>query len=146
MGEMSRVFACFSKWRRLLAQVAVQGEADLLLSFLGELSMRRQHRKKEASFHPYVEILERRWVPATITPTTFADGGLGSGSLRDAVLQFNADTGTDDDSIQLQAGTFALTIRNVGSRHETAGLTGDLNLTQTSHRWFIRGAGPEHHH
>jgi len=80
-------------------------------------------------------------VPTTLTPTTFADGGLGSGSLRDVVLQFNADTGTDDDTILLEAGTYALTIRNVGGQHETAGLTGDLNLTQTSHRWIIQGAG-----
>ena len=87
-------------------------------------------------------MLERRWVPATLTPTTFADGGPGSGSLRDAVLQLNADTGTDDDIIQLEAGTYTLTIPNVGGRHETAGLTGDLNLTQTSHRWIIQGAGP----
>ena len=103
-------------------------------------------RRPGAAFRPFVESLERRRVPATITPTTFADGGLGSGSLRDAVLQFNADTGTADDTIQLGAGTYALTLRNLGVRHETAGLTGDLNLTQTSHRWFIRGAGPEHHH
>jgi hypothetical protein len=86
--------------------------------------------------------LEDRWVPTTITPTTFADGVLGSGSLRDAVLQFNADTGTQDDIIQLLAGTYTLTIQNTGRRHETAGLTGDLNLTQTSHRWIIQGAGP----
>jgi hypothetical protein len=86
--------------------------------------------------------LERRWVPATITPTTFADGGLGSGSLRDAVLQFNADTGTADDTIQLEAGTYALTLQNLGGRHETGGLTGDLNLTQASHRWIIQGTGP----
>src|SRR6516165_4413212 len=89
-----------------------------------------------------VEMLENRCVPTTITPTTFADGVLGSGSLRDAVLQFNADTGTQDDTIQLQAGTYSLTIQNVGGHHETAGLTGDLNLTQTSHRWIIQGAGP----
>jgi hypothetical protein len=93
-------------------------------------------------YRPSVETLECRCVPATITPTTFADGGLGSGSLRDAVLQFNADTGTDDDIIQLLPGTYALTIPNAGSRHETVGLTGDLNLTQTSHRWIIQGAGP----
>jgi hypothetical protein len=89
-----------------------------------------------------LEALEGRWVPTTLTPTTFLDGGLGSGSLRDAVLQLNADTGTDDDIIQLEAGTYALTIPNVGGRHETAGLTGDLNLNQTSHRWIIQGAGP----
>ena len=52
-----------------------------------------------------LEPLEGRCVPATITPTTFLDGGLGSGGLRDAVLQLNADSGTDDDTIQLEAGT-----------------------------------------
>src|SRR5215831_8615600 len=89
-----------------------------------------------------VELLESRWVPSTITPATFADGGLGSGSLRDAVLQFNADAGTDDDTIQLAAGTYSLTIQNAGGHHETASLSGDLNLTQTSHHWIIQGAGP----
>jgi hypothetical protein len=87
-----------------------------------------------------VEPLEDRCVPATITPTTFADGVLGSGSLRDAVLQFNADAGSNDDTILLQAGTYALTLRNSGGHHETAGLTGDLNLTRASHRWIIQGA------
>jgi hypothetical protein len=98
-----------------------------------------QRRRSQSRLQ--IEILEGRCVPSTITPTTFADGGLGSGSLRDAVLQFDADTETDDDIIQLEAGTYSLTIRNVGGQHETAGLTGDLNLTQTSHRWIIQGAG-----
>src|SRR5262249_38063131 len=88
-----------------------------------------------------LEPLEDRCVPTTITPTIFADGGSGSGSLRDAVLPFNADPGSADDTIQLQAGTYALTIQNPGGRHETAGLTGDLNLTQASHRWIIQGTG-----
>src|SRR5712692_1440021 len=88
-----------------------------------------------------LELLEDRCVPTTITPTTFADGVLGSGSLRDAVLQFNADTGTDDDTILLDAGTYALTILNTGGRHETAGLEGDLNITNTSHRLIVQGAG-----
>jgi hypothetical protein len=74
-------------------------------------------------------------------PTTFADGGPGSGSLRDAVLQFNADPGSDDDIIQLQAGTYALTVQNTGGHHETAGLDGDLNITSTAHRLIIQGAG-----
>jgi hypothetical protein len=99
-------------------------------------------RRTTALLRPFLEVLEGRWVPTTLTPTTFLDGGLGSGSLRDALLQFNADSGTDDDTIQLEAGTYSLTIPNVGGRHETAGLTGDLNLTQTSHRWIIQGAGP----
>jgi hypothetical protein len=88
-----------------------------------------------------LEPLEDRCVPTTLTPTTFADGGLGSGSLRDAVLQFNADAGSDDDTIQLLASTYALTITNTGGHHETAGLEGDLNLTRASHRWIIQGAG-----
>jgi hypothetical protein len=90
---------------------------------------------------PGLEVVEGRCVPTTLTPTTFADGGLGSGSLRDAVLQFNADTGTADDTIQLEAGTYSLTIQNTHG-HETAGLEGELNLTQTSHRGIIQGAGP----
>ena len=89
-----------------------------------------------------LEPLEDRCVPTTLTPTTFADGVLGSGSLRDAVLQFNADAGSGDDTIQLQAGTYTLTIQNAGGHHETAGLTGDLNITSTSHRLIIQGAGP----
>jgi hypothetical protein len=88
-----------------------------------------------------LELLEDRCVPTTFMPTTFADGVLGSGSLRDAVLQANADTGTDDDTIQLVAGTYALTIVNTGGHHETAGLEGDLNITNTSHRLIIQGAG-----
>jgi len=103
--------------------------------------MLRHRRYKRASYRPAVEVLEGRWVPTTLMPTTFADGGLGSGSLRDAVLQFNADAGTDDDIIQLLAGTYTLTIRNIGGHHETAGLEGDLNLTSASHRWIIQGAG-----
>jgi hypothetical protein len=88
-----------------------------------------------------LELLEDRCVPTTITPTTFADGVLDSGSLRDAVLQFNADAGTGDDTINLLSGTYALTIVNSGGHHETAGLTGDLNITNTSHRLIIQGAG-----
>jgi hypothetical protein len=74
-------------------------------------------------------------------PTTFADGVQGSGSLRDAVLQFNADPGSDDDVIQLQAGTYTLTVQNTGGHHETAGLEGDLNITSTAHRLILQGAG-----
>jgi hypothetical protein len=113
--------------------------------FLGNWSLafrgKRKMPQRDRSRFPHVERLEDRCVPTTVTPTTFADGGLGSGSLRDAVLQFNADSGGDDDTIQLLAGTYALTIQNPGGVHETGGLTGDLNLTQASHRWIIQGAG-----
>src|SRR5262249_14750138 len=100
-------------------------------------------RKKRANrTRLLLESLEDRCVPTTTPPTIFAAGVLGSGSLRDAVPQFNPDAGTDDDTIQLAAGTYSLTIQNVGGHHETAGLTGDLNLTQTSHHWIIQGTGP----
>ncbi len=89
-----------------------------------------------------IEPLESRCVPTTITPTTFADGGPGSGSLRDAVLQFNADPGTEDDIIQLLAGTYTLSIRNTGMRQENAALQGDLDITSTAHRLIIQGQGP----
>src|SRR6516162_752816 len=72
--------------------------------------------------HLLVEALEDRCVPSTITPTTFTDGGSGSGSLRDAVLQFTPDTCTDDDTTQLEAGTNALTITNTAGHYESAGL------------------------
>jgi hypothetical protein len=87
-----------------------------------------------------IESLENRRIPTTLIPTTFADGGLGSGSLRDAVLQFNADTGHEDDTIQLLPGRYTLTIRN-SHGHENEGLEGDLDLNQTSHRWILQGVG-----
>jgi hypothetical protein len=121
-------------WRKSLwAKVVFSSSAFLF----GSARKKRPYRTRLL-----LEVLEDRTVPTTITPTMFADGVLGSGSLRDAVLQFNADTGTDDDTIQLEAGTYSLTIQNDSNRHEQAGLTGDLNLTRTSHRWSIQGAGP----
>jgi hypothetical protein len=89
---------------------------------------------------PRLEALEARWLPAMFQPTIFTDGGPGSGSLRDVVLQANADTGTADDTILLQAGTYSLTIQNTAG-HETAGLQGDLNITSTAHKLIIQGAG-----
>jgi hypothetical protein len=106
------------------------------------LTQKASPRRTGCSGRPLrIELLEGRCLPATITPITFDDGGPGSGSLRDAVLQFNADVGTDEDIIQLQAGTYTLTIQNMSGHHETAGLTGDLNINSTSHRWIIQGAG-----
>ena len=73
-------------------------------------------------------------------PTTFSDGGAGSGSLRAAVLSANADSGTATDTIKLQSGTYTLTIQNTAG-HETAGLQGDLNITSTKHKLIIEGMG-----
>ena len=122
------LFSCFGRLK-----------APDRLSSISATGPRRHQRRWRSQL--FLEPLEVRCVPTTITPTTFDDGGLGSGSLRDAVLEFNADTGTDDDTILLEAGTYALTLRNSGGHHETAGLTGDLNLTSASHCWILQGTG-----
>src|SRR5262249_1321667 len=58
-------------------------------------------RKAQARFRPRLEGLEDRTVPSTFTPTTFADGGAGSGSLRAAIIAANGDSGTATDTINL---------------------------------------------
>src|SRR5260370_27563348 len=90
-------------WRKSLWAKAVFSSS----AFLFGSSRKTQPYRTRLLLEP----LEDRCVPTTITPTTFADPDpvLGSGSLRDAVLQFNADSGTDDDTILLEAGTSALT-------------------------------------
>jgi hypothetical protein len=119
-------------WRKSsLAKAVISSSAFLF----GSSRKKRPYRTRML-----LELLEDRFVPTTITPTTFTDG-VGSGSLRDVVLQFNADTGTGDDTINLLAGTYALTIVNTGGHHETAGLQGDLNITSASHRLIIQGGG-----
>jgi hypothetical protein len=81
------------------------------------------------------EQLEDRTSPATITPATFADG-VGIGSLRDAVLQANRNG--QNNTIVLAPGTFQLSIPG---RNESAGQTGDLNLTAAGFTETIQGAG-----
>ena len=80
------------------------------------------------------ELLEDRTTPATITPTTFADG-IGIGSLRDAVLQ--ADSNGQSNFISLAPGTYQLSL---AGRNESAGKTGDLNLTASGFTQTIEGA------
>jgi hypothetical protein len=86
-------------------------------------------RSGQLRARPRLELLEDRWLPANITPTTFADG-VGIGSLRDAVLTANSDSTNTSDTIQLSAGNYFLTIANTAG-HETAGMQGDLNFNPT---------------
>ena len=65
----------------------------------------------------------------------------GAGSLRDAIIWANADIGKTTDIIQLQAGTYVLSLPNGTSGHETASQTGDLNITSTAHQLIIDGHG-----
>ena len=87
---------------------------------------------------PRLEALEDRVTPSTFTTTTFADDGT-AGSLRGALTQADADAGTATDTIQLQAGTYQLTIANAAGRHEQGNAQGDLNVTGTRHALVIRG-------
>jgi hypothetical protein len=82
-----------------------------------------QPRSRSARVH--VEQLEDRCLPAVITPTTFNDG-LGIGSLRDAIIQANSNA--QNNAIDLAAGTYNLSLTGRG---ETAGKSGDLDLTAT---------------
>lgn len=75
-----------------------------------------------------VECLEARTVLSVFTPTTFADGGAGTGSLRSAIIAVNADPGRGTDVVQLLSGTYSLT-------------EGELEVLATAHQVMIRGLG-----
>src|SRR5689334_1568160 len=89
---------------------------------------------------PRLEALENRITPTTFTPTSFTDGVSGAvNTRRDAILAANADTGTADDTIQLKAGTYTLSLADSNGQDNTA-TQGDLDITSTSHKLIIRGA------
>ena len=90
-------------------------------------------------------MLERRTMLSgnTYTPTVFTDDyNLAlNDSLRDAIIDANADPGTATDTIVLSSGTYSLTIPNVGEAHENAARTGYLDITSTAHALVIEGRG-----
>src|SRR5262249_15356383 len=105
----------------------------------------RRHRTRRHWTRLLLELLEDRTVPTTYTPAFFHDGPFGSGSLRDAVLQANADPGVATDIIKLKPGpngqAYELSIANINDLHENFGVTGDLNITSKSHDLIIEGEG-----
>jgi hypothetical protein len=104
---------------------------------LGRSKSVRSHRtRRHAWVYRQVESLEDRRVPATfsLSPLT-ADGA--PGSLRDAIIQANANG--QDDTINLQAGVYQLTVANT-VESENAARQGDLDLTETGHSVTIQGA------
>ena len=70
------------------------------------------------------------------TPDPTADGS--SNSLRHAIQMANASG--QDCLIQLQAGTYTLTITNTSGQDNTAA-QGDLDITDSGHTVTIRGRG-----
>ncbi|MGA2063336.1 MAG: hypothetical protein ABSG86_00120 [Thermoguttaceae bacterium] len=83
-----------------------------------------------------LECLEDRRLLSIITPTTTADGGAGSGSLRAAIIQANLDGG--GDTIRLGPHTYNLTLANTGDPDDNTG--GNLDITASV---TIIGSGPK---
>ncbi len=100
---------------------------------------RRHDRTPRARIVPRLEVLEDRLTPTTFTPTVFTDN-LTGGTLREAVINANSDTGTATDTIQLSAGTYTLSIANIANNHDVSSTQGDLNITSTAHALIIQGA------
>jgi hypothetical protein len=86
---------------------------------------------------PRLEALEDRRLLATFSPVPSAADG-SSGSLRNAIIQANADG--QDNTINLRAGTYQLTVANSAGQ-ENAAAQGDLDLTGAGHEIRIQGAG-----
>src|SRR5262249_3389564 len=84
-----------------------------------------------------LEGLEDRRVPATFSPMASAADGTAN-SLRAAIIAAN--TNGQDNTINLQAGTYLLTLPNTTGQ-ENAAATGDLDLTSGGHTITIQGAG-----
>jgi hypothetical protein len=99
---------------------------------------RRELGRKAPPARPRLEALEDRVTPTTFTTTTLADDGTAA-SLRGAILRASDDAGTAADTVQLQAGTYQLTIGNAAAKHEQANAQGDLNITSPAHALVIQG-------
>jgi large repetitive protein len=104
-------------------------------------SQRRRASRRLRRFRPLLEILEDRSLPSTLLPATFADTNVANPasaqfSLRGAIILANADS--QDDVIQLAAGTYSLTRTGAS---EDASATGDLDVTKSAGTLTIKGAG-----
>src|SRR5689334_14871376 len=78
---------------------------------------------------PRLELLEQRALLSVFNPLAATPDG-APGSLRAAIIAANSNH--QNDTINLQAGTYNLAIANV-SGQENAAAQGDLDLTDANH-------------
>ena len=107
--------ACWNPWVRRILKAA-----PLVVMFL---LLNSRSARASCSFNP--------------SPDPTADGA--SNSLRAAIIAAN--TSGPDCLIQLQAGTYTLSIKNT-SGQENAAAQGDLDITDSGHTVTIQGKGP----
>jgi hypothetical protein len=79
--------------------------------------------------------------PAPLPPPSSFSGTITVQSLRQAVIDANADPTGGADTIQLGSGTYSLTRTNGIGGQENAAQTGDLDITSTTHALVIMGQG-----
>jgi hypothetical protein len=79
--------------------------------------------------------------PAPLPPPSSFGGTIAVQSLRQAVIDANADPTAGTDTIQLGSGTYSLTRTNGAAGQENAAQTGDLDITSTTHALMIVGQG-----
>jgi hypothetical protein len=112
---------------------------SLLRNRFRPVSAAPARRARARPWQPLLEALEDRLAPAVFNPQPLADSTMGN-TLRAAVIAANGNG--QDNSIDLQAGLYNLTIPNTNG-HESAAAQGDLNLTSAGHTLVIQGAGPD---
>src|SRR5437868_2676739 len=100
-------------------------------------SSRRRRTQQVSKLSKAIERLESRTLLANFTPAPSNDG-IGTNSLRDAIIAANLTPESDD--IALQSGTYDLSIVNTAGP-ENAAAQGDLDLTQGGFSVTIHGAG-----
>src|SRR5690348_16925870 len=88
---------------------------------------------------PAVDALEGRLVPAVFNPSPSVTDN-NPNSLRDAVIEANSNGG--DNTINLAAGSYLLTLQNGPGGQDNSASSGDLDLTTAGHTYIIQGAGP----
>src|SRR4051794_7303894 len=92
---------------------------------------RQQARKCRRLASPRVELLEDRWLLSTFTVTNNFD--TGPGSLRQAIVNANATSGTDTINFNIRVGDIsevAIPTPNSGPQGIAAGPDGNLWFTQ----------------